>query len=276
VLSEARRLNYGPLLGEALALVGWVEGHQQHDATAGRAYLEAFQRSFVAHDDEVAAEAAVQLVSVSWEISEPGAHDAWSEVAATLLTRLGGHDLLWAWLAQNRGFVLDKQGRYDEGIVQITEALRRKRALLPPSHPDIEASLVSLASQQQERGDYGAALATINEADGIVSRIFKPGDGEWTVFHGVRGAIMLGLNRWSESLADFRVADAGLDRDSPQRLYPLVGMAHVELAQHRPDRALPLLEQARSICDRLPRFDRPACADAQSALGRADGDLHRR
>ena len=275
IVTEARALNYGPLLGETLGLVGWVEAHQQHNAAAGRAYQEAFERSFVARDDEVAAEAAVQLVSLSWSLNEPGAHEAWSEVAATLLTRLGGHDLLWAWLAQNRGFVLDKQGRYDEAIVQMREALRRKRALLPPSHPDIELTLVSVATQQQERGDYPAGLAAINEAEPIVSKMFKPGDGEWVVFHAVRGTIMLGLHRWSESLADFRIAEAALDRDAPERLYPLLGIAQVDLAQHQPDRALPLLAQVLSICDRLPAFDRPACADAQASLGRAYWDLHR-
>jgi len=276
ILSEARALRYGPLLGETLALVGRVEAHQQHDAASAAAYQEAFQQSFVAHDDEVAAEAAVQLVSLSWEISQPGAHEAWTEIATTLLTRLGGHDLLWAWLAQNRGFVLDKQGRYEEATVQLREALRLKRALLPPSHPDIELTLVSLASQLQQRGDYAGALAALNEAEGIASKIFKPGYGEWTIFHGVRGAIMFGLRRWSESLAEFRAAEAGFDRDAPQRLYALLGIARVELEQHRPDRALPRLTEVIAMCDRTPTFDVPACADAHAALARAHADLRGR
>ncbi len=58
----------------------------------------------------------------------------------------------------------------------MREALRRKRALLPPSHPDIETSLVSLAGELQETGDYGAALEAISEAEGIVTKVFKPGD----------------------------------------------------------------------------------------------------
>ncbi|MFL5307238.1 MAG: protein kinase domain-containing protein [Polyangia bacterium] len=276
ILREATELNYGRLLGEALALLGRAEAHQpQHYAAAARAYQQAFEHSFIAHDDDVAAEAAVQLVILSGEISAPGAHDAWTEIATTLLTRVGGHELLWAWLAQNRGAVLDKEGRFHEALAQMREALRRKRALLPPSHPDIETSLVTLAGELQETGDYGAALEAVTEAEAIVTRVFKPGDTEWTVFHVVRGFVLLQLERWSESLADFRVAEAGFAPGTPERLYPLLGIAHIEVAQRRPERALALLEQVLAICDRLPRFDRPACADARSTLAHTYWDLHR-
>ena len=146
ILKEARQLNYGRLLGEALALLGRAEAHQpQHYAAAARAYQEAFEHSFVAHDDDVAAEAAVQLVCLADEISAPGAHEAWTEIATTLLTRLGGHDFSGRGWRKTAASSSTRRAGSTRRSRRLREALRRKRAVLPPSHPDIETSLVSLA-----------------------------------------------------------------------------------------------------------------------------------
>ena len=99
-----------------------------------------------------------------------------------------------------------------------------------------------------------------------MTKVFKPGDVEWAIFHAVRGSILLGLNRWSESLADFRSRRQRSPRARRNGCTRCWGSRRSMSRNTGRDGRCRCWTRRSPICDKLPTFDRPDCADARSTL----------
>ena len=104
MVSQARSVGYRPLLAESLALTGLMYAKAANGPAAEKAMVEAYRLADSSGHDEVRAEVATNLVFVSAtkrHISMSALR--WSETAAAVLQRLGGHEVLRAWLFNNLG-----------------------------------------------------------------------------------------------------------------------------------------------------------------------------
>jgi len=272
LVKEADRLGYPPLIAEAYSALGWRQEKRLDYAASMRSYERGFKMAFASHDDEVAAEAAVQLVGVSTTIGNGSASAAWEAIAVPLLDRLGGHPLLRSWLAQNRASVADNLGRYRDAVTAATEALRQKREVLPPDHPDLFGSLTALAIYNHELGEQETALRYVRDASELAARSIDPHDSELVVLWYARGLIFLATSHPAEAREQFQLMWARmretLPPDAPMLIHPLTGLGRVALAEGHPDQARPLLERAIVHCDRPGNLDPPTCATARLELGR--------
>src|SRR5204863_6776737 len=80
------------------------------------------------------------------------------------LRRLGpGHDLVVGWLANNRGLVYEKQGRYAEALSAATRAVEAKTRTLGKGHFDVGISQTNLADAFLRLGDLGRASQAMRE-----------------------------------------------------------------------------------------------------------------
>ncbi len=104
LVSQARTVAYRPLLAESLALIGLMYAKAANGPAAERALVEAYRLADSSGDDEVRAEVATNLVFVIGD-QEAKFDEAlrWSETAASVLQRLGGHEIFRAWLLNNLG-----------------------------------------------------------------------------------------------------------------------------------------------------------------------------
>ena len=270
---QAERLGYPPLIAEAYSTLAWRQEKRFELEASMRSYQRSFEQGFASHDEEVAAEAAVQLLVVSATVGHGSASTTWDAIARALLDRLGGHLLLRAWLAQNRSRVADLQGHYREAVAAGEEALRSKRALLPPDHPDIFTSLATLAIYYHELGEHETALRHSREATELAARSIDPQNSDVVLLQRARGLGALAAGHLGEAREQFQLMMAGmretLPPDSPLLVYPLVGLGEVSLAERHPDGARAPLEQAVGLCHRgADNLDPPTCADVRLALGR--------
>ncbi len=74
--------------------------------TAERALVESYLAADASRHDEVRAEVATNLVwVVGYQEGRYAEAQRWARYAEAILQRLGGHDLLQAWLLNNLGAV---------------------------------------------------------------------------------------------------------------------------------------------------------------------------
>ena len=111
VVAEARVIGYQPLLAETLAQSGIVLLKSNDSKAAEHAFVEAFWAADSSRHDEVRAEAAANLVFVfGFQEGHFEEAERWSKTAEAVLQRIGGHELLQAWLLNNLGSVLYMRG----------------------------------------------------------------------------------------------------------------------------------------------------------------------
>ena len=62
------------------------------------------------------------------------------------------------------GIVYQRQGRYDEALKELKEALRIRRAALGDDHPDVAATRNNMGVVYRSQGRYDEALKEYEEA----------------------------------------------------------------------------------------------------------------
>jgi len=105
LLDEATQLGYEPVVAEILALLGWLDGMIGGSERSVAESEQAVWAAEATRHDEVAADAAINLVaSVGYQLARPEEGERWGRFADAILKRMGpGHERLRAWLANNRG-----------------------------------------------------------------------------------------------------------------------------------------------------------------------------
>ena len=94
LVEDARQLGYGPILAEALLMRGTLEAQSSRPESAAETLQEAFSEAQIARHDEVAAEAAIMMMSIEgYSQSRFDSAEVWARNAEALLRRMGSHDL---------------------------------------------------------------------------------------------------------------------------------------------------------------------------------------
>jgi tetratricopeptide (TPR) repeat protein/predicted Ser/Thr protein kinase len=176
LLASAEALGYRPLAIEARAMVGNLAAHAElldHGEEAlRRVYLEAGSGGV----DELAARAAVQLVStVGIGRARPAEGLLWSLPAEMLIRRLGQErGLLGASLFNNLAMVHSVQSAFEQALRFNEQALAIREEVLGPDHPEVATTLTNLAVVQRALGSYDAASASYGRALAIGEAALGP------------------------------------------------------------------------------------------------------
>jgi len=271
--SQARDIGYQPLLAESLMLLGKMQVKAGDHSKAERSYVEAFAAAEASRHDEVRAEVAEALVYViGYQAERFEESYRWENIATAILSRLGGHDLLRAWLFNDLACVLNQQGRHTEAIQAAVKAIEIKKRTIGADHPDVGISEINLAVALQTAGKPQEALGHIKEAAILLEKGLGSSHPDVATPHTYGGEILTVLGRYAEAREEYDRARTILERElGPDNLvvsYVLTDIGNNYLAEGSPTRAVEPLEIAYRI-EEAREPERSKRADVTFALARA-------
>jgi eukaryotic-like serine/threonine-protein kinase len=279
LVSEARAIGYQPLVAESLRLLGIIYSQMNDANSAERILIEAYRLADASRHDEVRAEVATLLVfAVGYQ--ERHFEDAlgWYESANAILERLGGQELLRAWLLNDLGCAYFVHHEMEAGVKAMKDGLAIKRALLGQDHADVGLSEGNLAYVLKGMGRNEEALSHVQRAIEIEEKTFGPQHPNLATVLSNRGEILNSLDRSQDARRSFDRAIAIWERELGSDAGPLApaltGIGISYLAEGKPTSALIPLERAVKIREGQ-NVDPADEAETSFALARALWDSGR-
>src|SRR5204863_5063347 len=174
----------------------------------------AFRVADSARHDEVRAEIAVNLVYVVGYLEGQFKEgQAWAKTAESILKRLGGHELLRAWLLNDIGCVYDLNGNKEAAVRAEQDALTLKGKVLGDRHPDLGISEANLAMALQGLGRNDEALAHVNRSIEIIEGGLGAAHPDVATSLNTRGDVLNSLGRYQEARQAFQQAQGIWERE---------------------------------------------------------------
>jgi tetratricopeptide (TPR) repeat protein len=279
LVEDARVVGYEPFVADALALLGSISCKSDNAADAERAYVESFRVADASRHDEVRAESAVMLVYViGFQLSRFRDAREWAQTAAAVLQRLGGHELLRAWLHNDLGAVYFAEGQGEAAVRSMRESIEEKKKALGPQHPDVGVSEGNVAIFLAELGRYNEALVHIERSLALLEGGLGAAHPDLALQLANHGEILNALGRPREALRSFERAreiwERELGTEHRSLADALTGIGVSYLAEGDPKQALTPLERAFEI--RVNKETNPSKrAETEFALARALWALNR-
>jgi len=279
LVSEAKRIGYQPLVAETLLLNGHVMTIAGDSHGAEKMLDEAFLTAEESRHDEVRAEAAAYLVYVAgYQQAEFQAGKQWAKVADAILHRMGGHELLQAWLLNDLGGVFTQEGVPDAAMPLFERSLELKEKNLGPRHPDVGIGEVSVAFGLYKLGRNEEALTHNKRAAEILEEGLGAAHPELAICLSNGGEMLNALHRYGEARKAFEKAFAIWEHefgsDNVNLGYALTGIGLSWLGEEKSTEALAPLERAYLLREQHePETSR--LAETGFALARALWDSKR-
>jgi serine/threonine-protein kinase len=264
VVADPRTSEYDPVMAEALnrmalLLVDTGRNRDAHAPIEEALWLAEGSR----HDVLV-----IELATVEIYLSGYLEHDMvraqhWANQARVFLKRVGGHDLLRAWMLNNIGVALDANGDKVAAAEELEESLRIKERILGKDHPDVAFSLANLADTLNSIGRSKEALELSNRGVEILSRTFGASHPRLIAQLANRAEILNRLGRYEEARHDAERAVAVQRTEAGPELnliYALAPLGEAELGLGHSTRAIAPLRQAlhlaeeQAVTEELPRL----------------------
>jgi tetratricopeptide (TPR) repeat protein len=197
----------------------------------------------------------------------------WSVLADALVRRLGpGHERVAAWFHHDRAYLLEHLGDHQRAIADLEQAIALKQKVLPPDHPDIARSYLTLAVLHTWHGDGVPALIAVDRGLEISKRAYGPDNPvSWNALDD-RGEVLEVLHRYPEAEHDLRrsidLLTAFPGNGQVLLGHPLTALGRILLAEGKVREAVATLERAlrlREGGEPNPEF----VAETRFALARA-------
>jgi serine/threonine protein kinase/tetratricopeptide (TPR) repeat protein len=273
LVSEAHAIGYKPLIAEALAQEGTMLLRSNDLGAAEQALAEAFWAADASRHDELRAAIAADLVYVVGYLQRRFSEgQRWAKTADGVLERLGGHELLRAWLLNDVGNVLEAQGDKDAAVRAQQQGLELKQRALGSDHPDVGISEGNLAVALQGLGRHSEALTHVDRAISLLEAGLGSGHPALAIQLNNRGEILNLIGRPGEARQSFERARAIWERElgmeSRYLAYGLTGIGVSYLAEGSAANALVPLERAFRIRE-AQETDEAKRAETSFALARA-------
>ncbi|HMF39481.1 MAG TPA: serine/threonine-protein kinase [Polyangia bacterium] len=273
LVAEARKIGYQPLLAEALLLSGHVMIAAGDSGLAAQTFDDAFLTAEASRHDEVRAEAAVLLVFVvGYQQSRFQEGRRWAKVADAILQRLGGHELLQAWLLNDLGVVLVQEGSAEAAMPLFERSLALKERALGPRHPDVGVAEVGLAFALNNLGRNEEALSHSKRAAAILEEGLGAAHPDLALCLSNSGEMLNALGRYDEARKSFARAygiwEGELGSDNVNLGFALTGIGVGYIAEGKSSEAVAPLERAYRLREQHePESSR--FAETSFALARA-------
>ena len=147
VVADARVVAYQPLVAESLTLLGTVAYKSDAAALAQRALRRRHFSSAKLRATMRSVRRPPPFSCSSLDINYGTSTTAikWAKLADAVIQRLGGHDLLRAWLLNDLGTVYASEGQNENAARTFRESIRLKEKVLGIGHPDVDVSEGNLA-----------------------------------------------------------------------------------------------------------------------------------
>ena len=176
------------------------------------------------------------------------------EQAVVAVARSTGDELTLAFAFHSLGFVLQKNGRYQEAKEQFTQALALREKLLGPEHPESASTLKELANVSWWLGHYEQALAESERALALKTKALGPEHPETIAALNTSAGILRDVDRFDEARERLErvlaLREKILGPDHPQVSTSLANlsialgdMGRYEEARQLAERALRMKEQ---------------------------------
>ena len=253
LVGEARQLGYSPLTAAALVRIGWLSFGRPVEAEA--IFAEAAFSASAGGDDELVAEAAIaQVMVVGYLEGQPARARHWINLADATLNRIGGHDILRAWLVNNQGTVLYAQGRYEEALALFRQSTALKEKVLGSNAPDVATSLGNMGDPLAKLGRFDEALATNQRTLQILEANGDDMEGLPNSLSS-RGEYLNAVGRFAEAegfaARATKLWERRLEAENAYLAYSLTALGRSYLGQDRPRDALAPLARAYDLRSRL-------------------------
>jgi len=201
LVAEAKALGYQPLVAEILLLQGsfMSRANDAKVSIAEQALREAYLVADASRHDEVRAEAATYLVYVvGYQQSRFVEALPWAEIADAVLKRVGGHDLLQAWLLNDLGAIYTQHRDLENALQVQLKAVQLKERVLGRDHPDVGMSEDNVAIVMAETGRHQEALEHVDRSVSLLEAGLGAGHPDVAIALSNRGEILNALGRYSE------------------------------------------------------------------------------
>ena len=252
LVAETRSLGYQPLLAETLNLTGLIAMKASDAVMAEKALFEAYLTAEASRHDEIRATASAFLVFVvGHQLGRFEEAHRWSKLGESLLDRLGGHDLIRAWLYNDLGAVFFDEGKHEDAVRVFQDAVRYKKKALGPDHPDVGASEGNLGIALAQMGRRQEALEHLQKSIAILEMGLGTAHPDLGTQLSNQGEVLNSLGRYEEALKVFGRANEIWERElgsqNPNLADPLTGIGIAYLAKGDAHAALISLERAQGI-----------------------------
>jgi tetratricopeptide (TPR) repeat protein len=239
--------------------------------SAEKALMEAYGLADGSRHDEVRAEVATSLVFVVGK-QEGRLGDAlrWSETATAVLQRLGGHELLRAWLVNNLGCAYATDQKNDLAVAALQQGSLLKQKLVGSDNTDVGLSEGNLGSVLQGMRRNEEALSHTERAVAIFEKTLGLQHPQLAYQLDTRGEILNALGRYQSARDSFARAlsiwEREFGRDAGILAYALTGIGLSYLGEASPSNAIVPLERALAL---RSGHDTPASERAETSFALA-------
>jgi serine/threonine-protein kinase len=176
------------------------------------------------------------------------------EPAVEAIARSTGDELTQAFALHSLGYVLQKQGRYQEAREKLTQALELRQKLLGPEHPESATTLQLLGHVNWWLGNYEQALVESERALAVKTKALGPEHPETIAALNTTAAVLRDVGQYEEARKRLErvlaLREKILGPDHPfvsnslgNLSIALIDMGQYEEARQMAERALRLKEQ---------------------------------
>jgi tetratricopeptide (TPR) repeat protein len=227
----------------------------------------------------VKATASIQLVEVvGLFLARIPEAQMWARRAKAVLANMGGDELLSARLLNCMASIAKRQGRQEESLGLLRQALATFERVLGRNSPEALRTRCSI-------GWVLARLQRLDEARAYLEETLVLGKAalgadhlDVGAIHNALGGVFEELGRHEESLAHFRrslaIEEAVLGTDHPKGTTPLVNVGLELLQLKRFNEAVPLFRRALALDEKALGANHPDLAYELTWLGKAELGLN--
>ncbi len=275
--AAARATGHGPIIAQALVLLGRTERQMGDRAAAEAALLEAAWTADEAADDRVRAEAFKDLVWVELDNGQPDQAERMVESAGRALARAGGDPLIESDIHANRGVVARRRGDSRTSVAEQQRALELRREHVAADDPRIADGLINLGSALADANEFDDADTALAEAEQIIRKRFGEAHPRFASVLHTRGIVK--HRRGDHGSAAELLAHAtairekALAREHPDRSGSLHDLGIVLLKAHRAEDARERLAAAVELREATLPKGHPSIANSLTWLGVAELEL---
>ncbi|MEX1367344.1 MAG: tetratricopeptide repeat protein [Nannocystaceae bacterium] len=280
--ARAQQLGYAPLQAEARHQLGSLHAEQGRYAEAEQDLERAYLLAMAHGHEQLALEAAVELVFlVGRRRADPERGLWWSRAAQALIERLPEDPVMTSALLINIGTVLSDRGELDESLDHYQRAFDILQAV--DARPiDIASARRQLGNGLMELGRLDEALVHFRQVLASLEDALGPQHPNLAKTLNNIGIVLLEQGKSDEALEHYRrsrdLLEATLGKRHPEVGTAWANLGNVLRTQGRADEALEHLEHAHVIWEESLGPEHPRVGELLANIGlvlESTGELER-
>jgi tetratricopeptide (TPR) repeat protein len=269
-VDAAHTVGYEPLEAEALQRLAWLEDKAGDPKGAELTLKRAVLAAEAGHDRKNEAMAWAMLVFVGDDLARYEEAIEWAQHASALL-KYGGDQETQADLLKNLGGVLRTQGKYEEALTSIRQALAIGEKAFGPDDQSLAPALNELGNVFNGQGKYEEAQASFRRALAIKEKALGPDHPDVATILSNLGVSLQHLGKYEEALETHRralaIEEKALGPDHPNVALSLTEVGNVLRSQGKYEEALANQRRALAIGAKALGPDHPDVAEILTNLG---------